>query len=149
VAITFRAAGPPAEEGSLRTTEQQIALALPAEYRSFLEERNGGFLEAPGFFDEDVAVEELFSAGPTPVCNLDQIEVMYERYAGSDQGVPPLLIPAGADALGNLICVSADEADAGTVYFWHHELVEDAHRSLDVGFRTFMERLRTEEEFRP
>ncbi len=149
MAIDFRAAGPPAEEGRLTAAEQELGLALPAEYRSFLQERNGGFLETSGVFDEDVVVEEFFSAGPTSVPNLDQIEVMYERYAGpdSDQGLPSFLIPAGADPLGNLICVSAHEADAGTVYFWDHELVEDAHRSLNVGLRTFMEHLRTEDEF--
>lgn len=148
MAIGFRAAGPPADVGGLSATEREIGLALPAEYRSFLQKRNGGFLETSGFFDENTVVEEIFSAGPTSVRNLDQVEVMYGRYAGpeSDQGLSPLLIPAGADPLGNLICVSADEADAGTVYFWDHELVEGAHRSLEVGFRAFMERLQTEEE---
>lgn len=148
MAIDFREAGPAGDEDSLSLTEQEIGLALPADYRGFLAERNGGFLETSGFFDEDVVVEEIFSAGPTPVRNLDRIEVMYERYAGpgSDQGLPPFLIPAGADPLGNLICVSADEADSGTVYFWDHELVQEAHRSLGVDFRTFMERLQSEEE---
>jgi hypothetical protein len=115
VAIDFREAGSPADEESLNSTEQKIGLALPGGYRGFLAERNGGFLETSGFFDENVVVEELFSAGPTPVRNLDQTEVMYERYAGpgSDQGLPPFLIPAGADPLGNLICVSADDADGG------------------------------------
>jgi len=143
VPIDFSEAGPPGDEDSLSSTERKIGLALPGDYRGFLAERNGGFLETSGFFDEHVVVEELFSAGPTPVRNLGQIEVMYERYAGpgSDQGLPPFLIPAGADPLGNLICVSADDADGGLVYFWDHELAEEAHRSLDVDFQTFMERL--------
>jgi hypothetical protein len=146
MAIDFREEGPPADDEALAGTEAAIGLALPAGYRDFLRASNGGFLEQSGYFDEDVVVEEIFSAGQTDIRNLDVIEGMYERYAGarSDQGLPTELIPAGADPLGNLICVSAAD---GMVYFWDHELVGQAHRNLGVGFNEFMAGLRAEDEF--
>lgn len=145
MAIDFRATGPPADDEALAATEAAIGRALPAGYRDYLRARNGGFLAASGYFDEDVVVEEIFSAGPTDVRNLEVVEVMYERYAGpsSDQGLAPELIPAGADPLGNLICVSADD---GMVYFWDHEVVGEAHRNLGVSFEQFMAGLRAEDE---
>ncbi len=45
--------------------------------------------------------------------------------------------------MGNLICVSGE---TGEVYFWDHEMTGHAHRSLNVRFGAFIERLRTEDE---
>lgn len=145
MAIDFRETAPPADDEALAATEAAIGLALPAGYRAYLSARNGGFLEASGYFDEDVVVEEIFSAGPTDLRNLGVVEIMYERYAGprSDQGLAPEFIPAGADPLGNLICVCAED---GMVYFWDHELVGEALRNLGVRFDQFMASLRTEDE---
>ncbi len=64
MAIDFRVEGRAADEEALLATERTIGMALPADYRDYLAARNGGFLITSGFFDEDVVVEEIFSAGP-------------------------------------------------------------------------------------
>jgi len=144
VPLTFEEAAPPASADQIATTERELGATLPSGYREFLERHNGGYLEGGGV-DREVIVERLFSAGETSVEELENLVSVRATYSDpdSDHDLPDFLLPVGADPLGNLVCVSLLEGEAGTVYFWDHEIADpdEAYRSLGVGFEDFLERL--------
>jgi cell wall assembly regulator SMI1 len=147
VPLTFEEAAPPASPEQVSATERALGMTLPAGYRDFLELHNGGYLEG-GSFGGEITVERLFSAGETPVEELEDLVSARTTYSGpdSDHDLPDFLLPVGADLFGNLVCVSVAEGEAGTVYFWDHEIAdpEDAYRSLGVSFEGFIDRLNGE-----
>lgn len=147
---TFEEAAPPVSDEQIAETQRELGVTLPAAYRAFLAEHNGGYLD-PAHFEHQVLVERLFSAGPTPVEELEDLVSARRTYSGpdSDHDLPGFLLPVGGDPFGNLVCLSVGaEDEPGTVYLWDHEIADPdtAYRSLDTTFDEFFERLEPHEE---
>lgn len=141
---TFEEAAPSAGAEALAEVEERLGVELPIDYRAFLDEHNGGYLN-PNHGDDGVTVRQLYSAGPTRVDMLKDLETVVGWYsdAAEEEGPPGGLLPVGADDFGNHVCVKVRGDDLGGIYFWDHEVVGDADsvRRLAGGFREFFDAL--------
>lgn len=109
------------EESELSLYERQLGLQLPAQYRKFLLEFNGGSPRPNSFNfkDSDAGSQVLSFFGFGSFYNvLDELET----YSGR---LPRRFFPVAAEAGGNLLCISVSGDDAGSIYFWDHELEAD------------------------
>lgn len=144
--VAFEEAAPPAEPEAIHDIEERLGVTLPEDYRGFLEAQNGGYLE-PNTVD-GATVRQLFSAGPTPVEMLRDIETVLEWYAPEpgldEEGPPEGFLPIGADDFGNLVCLNVDAGDRGAVYHWRHEVANESEslQRLADSFTGFLQGLR-------
>jgi len=109
------------EESELSQYEQQLGIRLPHEYRKFLLEFNGGSPRPNRFRfkGSNTGSQVLSFFGFASFYNvLEELET----YSGR---LPKRLFPVAAEAGGNLLCISLSGEDAGSIYFWDHELEAD------------------------
>ncbi len=111
-------------EDQLARFEARIGRVLPADYRAFLLQHNGGrpvpadfVISAEGGTDTLHHTYGLHD-GPSSFSLLDA----YETYLGR---VPPALLPIADDPGGNQICLGIDGEHRGAVFFWDHEREAD------------------------
>jgi hypothetical protein len=132
VAITLKAT-PPVPESELLSIEASLSLSIPDGYRAFLQVTDGGR-----------PVEDWFSpmVGVTDFLGTRDIVETRSRLRGR---LPETLLPIAAAAGGNLVCISVAEGEAGTIYFWNHELEHLGDRAvarLASSFDDFVAHLR-------
>ena len=108
-------------EDRLVRFENQFGLLLPADYRDFLLEYNGG-RPVPAFFwikhqQDGTTVHQFYGL-------YDQlIPSSLETHLGtSRRGIPTALMPIGDDGIGNLICIGLGWIEFGRIYFLDHDL---------------------------
>ncbi len=112
---------PEVTSNAIETLEKSVGDPLPADYRRFLSERNGGFPKADCVrFEEDgrptaTDVFCLFSLGDTGAST--SLGWHRETYAGR---LPDGTLPIGRDSSGNLWLLNLRGPDAGSVHFWDH-----------------------------
>ena len=107
---------------TLDAVEQRIGRPIPAEYRAFLLEHNGGYPE-PADFEithhngqvESISVDWFF---PVEVEGSLDLEKKQKTYQGR---LPDELFPFGCDPGGNLLCIVTQGERTGQVWFWDHE----------------------------
>jgi cell wall assembly regulator SMI1 len=150
--------GPPLTEIALAKLEEQLELKLPQDFRAFLLESNGGYLEEGLTVDfvetgyetvTSTLINEFYYLGSSTDRSFSNIASEHVRLIENDL-IPPSLIPVATDAGGNyiLLCVSGD--DYGHVYFANHEL-EDPETgylvmsSIADSFTEFIDMLYSEE----
>lgn len=130
-----------ATEGDIASFEGELGWSLPADYRSFLLEVNGG-RPSPSTFEfitpigkSGSLVDWLYSLSDDPYYSLRQNREIF----GSR--IPDETFSIGCDPFGNQILMNRD----GEILFWDHELettegVANAHR-VATGFTSFVEML--------
>jgi SMI1/KNR4 family protein SUKH-1 len=108
-------------ESQLIAFENRFGLQLPADYRSFLLDYNGG-RPVPSFFwikdkKDGTSVDRFYGV-------YDQvIPTSIETYIGADRpGIPLSMIPIGDDGTGNFICLGLGYGNFGDVFFLDHDL---------------------------
>ncbi|BCJ70026.1 SMI1/KNR4 family protein [Polymorphospora rubra] len=107
----YREQEPPAPSDRLDLLERRLGRPLPADYRRYLTESDGGWLA-----DNTGAVKNIFGVGDVPdSASLWEVLDVYRHR------VPAWLLPVADDEYGNLICLSLRDTDLGTVWFWDHE----------------------------
>lgn len=111
MAVEYRRREPPAGPEQLRRLAERIGVPLPASYREYLLEQDGGRL-APN----NEAVKTVFGLGDVP--DGSNMWRKLTTYAGR---VPNWLLPVASDEYGNLFAVSLRQQDNGSVWFWDHE----------------------------
>lgn len=113
---SFEKKFPPVTLGGIAGVEQRLGVDLPAEFRSFLLETNGGQPTPSQFtlaaIDEEALVDFLY--GVSPVREPGDLE--YEFNSLKDD-LPARWLPVGHDPGGNLILVSLEEGTRGAVYY--------------------------------
>lgn len=111
MAVEYVRREPPASWELVDRLEQRIGRPLPASYRDYLRQQDGGRLD-----NNDEAVNTVFGLGDVPDwANMwNKLETYRDR-------VPPWLLPVANDDCGNLFAVSLREEDLGSVWFWDHE----------------------------
>jgi hypothetical protein len=132
VAITIRRRDPPKRE-QFAAAEAQLGIRIPGEYRRLLALTDGGKpLET--YFSAMVGLNEFLG-----------IQEIVERRSRLGDRLPRTMLPIGAAEGGNLVCIAVRGPDAGTVWFWDHEL-EDSDRGpfekLAGSFNDFVRQLR-------
>lgn len=148
--IGFDQAGPPATIEAIEACERRLGVSLPPDYRSFLQEQNGGDPE-PNSFEGAVAVRWFLSVGPVPIEGLEELEAIAYAYSpegDADYELPSEFLPVGEDDFGNLICLNVGGDDSGAVYFWSHDTFVDENpfTRLTDSFAAFFEALRPQAE---
>jgi cell wall assembly regulator SMI1 len=138
--IGYRRMAAPASAQDIERLERRKGRPLPAAYRDYLRQHDGGRLQ-----DNSEAVNEIFGLGPdTP-----EWASMWEKLDVYADRVPSWLLPVASDAFGNLFAVSLRDNDNGSVWFWDHEREADedeppTERNLErkaPGWRSFLESL--------
>lgn len=103
---------PPASPEQIDQLERRIGTSLPADYRQYLAEQNGGRLE-----NNNEAAKTVFGLGDE-LPDYTNMADMLDTYAGR---VPAWLLPVAQDEYGNLFAVSLRPEDNGSLWFWDHE----------------------------
>jgi SMI1 / KNR4 family (SUKH-1) len=146
--VPFEQAAPPASDAAIEELEARVGAELPSDYKDFLGRQNGGYLQPNSYEDDGVgaSVRQLYSAGTTPVEQLDDVaEVadMYSPEGEADDELRPGFLPIGEDDGGNLILLVVDGEDRDAVYFWEHEIQpsEKAYTRLADSFSELLDGL--------
>lgn len=124
--MKFKFATDPATEADIKAFEAEIEASLPDDYKTFLQDVNGGRPErmcfSPQWQGQSYAnryslstVSELFGLRDDEGLDLrDECENFDER-------IPGQTIPIGRDPGGNLIILVLNKDHLGAVHFWAME----------------------------
>lgn len=121
----------------IRSFEQDFSIVLPEDYKSFLEESNGGMPDGDyvfEFFDEVTerinhsVIQEFFILNTNEDGSYNDLKNNCMNL-WNDEALGKSDIPFALDPGGNYLCLSLNSDDYGTVYFCNHEY-EDA----DTGY---------------
>jgi hypothetical protein len=104
----------PATEQDVTHLEMAITAVLPADYRAFLLQHNGGYPKPSGFCNGQEVVNSFFGfceKNNCLLCNFYMTRTV----------LPFDVIPIAGDPFGNYICLATSKPQAGKVFFWDHE----------------------------
>jgi len=100
--------------------ERRVGRQLPASYREYLSVQDGGTLSPYN----NEGVETIFGIGDVP-----EWASLWKELDAWDDVLPSGFLPVAGDAGGNIFCLSLRGDDAGSVWFWNHELEVAEDRS--------------------
>lgn len=105
--------------------ERDLSIKLPEDYKSFLLKYNGGKPTPRKFETVDKRfvsrIMFFFPITDAVTNNLTNIYLSYKQ----DNKFPRNLLPIGEDPINNLICISIQGKDSGSVYFWNKDDEDD------------------------
>ncbi len=112
-------------EEVIRTIEKFIGYKFPKDYKFFLIEYNGGYLDSKNNvydFKEENKNGSIISClfGITYKDNLGLLAYLHDR-----ERYPDNMLPIGNDCLGNRILMSVKGIDRNKIYHWDHEMEAD------------------------
>lgn len=116
--IKWKYAGPSISEEDIRSLEGVLAVALPADYKSFILEHDGA-RPKPNAIDlpdgREVVMERLLRVEAGAKGNLPSAAKALKKQGEQS------LVPFGSDPFGNLFCFKYSGKTAKAVVFWNHE----------------------------
>ena len=107
----------------IQQLEELIGSAIPEDYKQFLLNFNGGYVENNMFHADEN--NEIVGVRYFLGINTKNDTDVYKALEVYKNRVPLKFLPIGADGSGNLFCLSLRSKDYNTVYFWDHELEDD------------------------
>jgi hypothetical protein len=119
--VTFKRVNPPIDAQAVDEFERYLGMSLPADYRRFLLEHNGG-VPKPNKFrinlegGEDSVHLFLGLLSSTSTVSLQT----FARNRSRD--MPLSVIPIAIDPGYHLLCMSIKKPDYGSIYFWNADL---------------------------
>jgi hypothetical protein len=124
--ITATTAGAPVDDARLDTLQRDLGASIPAAYRAFLLNSNGGeptldHYPIHGMVDNPFGEIRMF-LGVDAREEYDDLEVTRSQL--SDR-LPAELLAIGYSSGGDMICLSLRPSDYGEVFFW------DSHAESD------------------
>jgi hypothetical protein len=128
----------PVSAERIAMVEEALRIRLPAQYKQFLLEHNGGRPKLCAFNCRDKtgpysdSVVNWFLAIHDGKYN--NFEWFFRTFKVADARLPETLVPIAIDPGGNLICISVSGPDEGAVYFWDHELEPSPADRSTVGY---------------
>jgi hypothetical protein len=130
---------PRPSQGQVEAFEAEIGTTLPADYRRFLQRRNGGYLDWYQF-NGPTPEGRSWSAVVSHVGGLREefdLSLRSARgcYQGSELQIPRPLLWIMGDPGGNGICLGLTGRYRGRVYFWIHDEQPDP-QEWDGGVET-------------
>lgn len=111
-----------ADENALVEIERILNSRLPADYRHFLTEVNGGrpspslFHFRDGDASNESVVDWFFTLDPG-----GKPYTIAENSAAYAGRIPATLLPIACDPFGNLLLLDLGAKSVGAIYFWDHE----------------------------
>ena len=140
-----------ASEESLNRFEKETVIKLPAEYRDFINNTNGGF---PSPNKNCIEISEGERKSTTDVLvffaiddNREWLSISWHLSVFSDR-IPEQTLPIARDSHGNLWLLGVGVSNSGFVYFWDHgsydtfdETNIDNWPRITKSFKGFMEKL--------
>ncbi len=118
--ITITGAASPITEDEIQRLEAETDVELPAEYRAFLLQHNGGTPAKARFDSKDQKLTSYVKRF-APVCSDDDDEYNLQReIEGITQYryIPSNMIPIAIDPAENRIVLAVSGRDVGKVYYW-------------------------------
>ena len=120
--LSIHNAYPPITPSALDAVARRIGRPIPAAYRRFLLEHNGGWPE-PGDFcitwaderQEQISVEWFLSVDTQDAIDLEATLKVYQ------DRIPETLFPVARAGGGGLVCIAAMGEQQDRVFFWDHE----------------------------
>ncbi|HSI85789.1 MAG: SMI1/KNR4 family protein [Candidatus Methylacidiphilales bacterium] len=117
--IEMLRANPAASEDALRILEHTFGAELPADYRAWLQECNGGWPDNLNNWIDDSAIPGVPNCiGVQDFLSTDRIISTHREYGGR---IPRYLLPIGDDGDGNYVCLGILGESRGGIYYWDHE----------------------------
>lgn len=123
----------------LQQFENKLGFVLPADYKAFLLENNGGIPESELFWSEprqqELEVSYFLGLDPTQTdANTEgfyDLNCAYEDllFYNLQQG---FLLPIAPDSEGNDYCLSLREQDYGQIYLWDQEDLPCTYDENDI-----------------
>jgi len=113
--VMFVEPGETVDVRQIEKIESALQASLPADYRKFLL-TNGGSVPEPNELPDtpDVGVSLFFTVG----------DLLANKSDYSDR-IPDGFLPIADLEGGNLLCISLNSKDFGTLYYWDHESEAD------------------------
>jgi len=114
--VTFKYVNPPIGAQAIDEFERYLGMSLPADYRRFLLEHNGGQPTPHSFLINDKQGSDIvdFFLG----LKAEKLAFSLEEYAKHRKDhLPSNLISIARDPFRNVICLSLAGTDVGKVYF--------------------------------
>ena len=115
----------PTDETAVKKFEERLGVPLPAPYRRFLLNHNGGFIKPSagiGFRDGDWE-DTLPLLSLLALCEggeYDSIQAHLRMYV-EDSRIMPSFLPIGACGTGDVVCLKIKGENIGSVYGWIFE----------------------------
>jgi len=105
------------ERSALEAKEEQLGLRFPDGYRNFLlNTANGGSIEPQPLSNSGVGLQILFGIDRSEEgVDLDANMATYRDL------ISPGFLPIGWNDFGDVLCLSLQEQNLGTVWLWDHE----------------------------
>lgn len=126
----MREASGPLDEEILIRHENEWGFTLPADYREFLLQYNGGRPNPKFFVFKD---SENGSSIHTFLGFSDEYsKSLVKKRSMFHKRIPMRFFPIAYDDGGNLICISVSGNDYGKVYFWDHDFEADTGESPET-----------------
>ena len=122
---------PPITDEDLTAFENIIGATLPAMYREFLKNHNGGAVRPSRFQYIDNGWQELGG-----VNRFYSITDKSDRYSLTRvwhvyrTRLPERMLAIANDGVGNNICISVSGDDVGKIYYWMHEIPSENEENL-------------------
>jgi len=115
--------------------EARRGVLLPAEYKAFLLESNGGspipnLFQVPGWHGNGSGLNYFYGIHEGE--KMVRLDAACDTY---DERVPSDLIPIAYDAYDNNICIGWKGKRAGKIYFWDHEDELDENGDFVTDYR--------------
>ncbi len=123
----FADRSPPAPADQLQALEAELGCALPADYRRFLIECNGGSCGGRLLYNEplangrpaDIVLCRMYGLRSQRSFSLHHARDCYQ--SAGDLRIPLDVLPIADDCFGNTICIGQRGTPRGRIYFWDHE----------------------------
>lgn len=121
MAYEITESGDPVFEVDIKRLEKKCNVHLPEDYKEFLIRNNGGRVEPKSFFVGDPRNDRIGQVHyffiinhPMECCRPDS---NYEVFLGR---IPRNYFPIATEDGGNIICLSLNAKDYGSVHYWDH-----------------------------
>jgi len=112
----------PTSRDAIARLEGELGLTLPAEYVEFLLDQNGGLPHDNIFAVGDGNKSGVRFFGVETGHDYDDLGKTARTFRAR---LPSGFLPIGDDPGRNLIAIAASGPDAGSIWFWDHELEAD------------------------
>ena len=128
--IQFTNSGAPITVKDINSTMQKLGITLPESYENFLLKTNGGIPSYIYFTteDNDYVIDQFYAISNKK----GSFQSYFRHYKLENNILPKKLAAIADDAFGNLICISLEDEDKGSIYFWNHEFNEIHFLSTDI-----------------
>ena len=135
----------PVTAAEIAVLERMLSIKLPAAYKDFLEQYNGGAIRPNSFRYMDVDSQQLgWIDSLYGIAEEANRYSLLKNWKICRKNLPDRMIPIGEDGVGNYICISVAGSDIGKVYYMLHEWPPEDEDNLFLiadDFNAFLESL--------